>query len=232
MRSLTLRTLLISIGWLPLATPFVHAAEVSYTHPRVSIVAANESLESVLDTLGKAMDITVRIPEGVNPVINCDIQEQTIPRALKNLLGELSYSLTWQAGGGRLKGLSVLSNGGEYGVGDRGGQASAIAMHTPQGNTVLPEHSPTASAHAASVASAEPDLDLPSSVDHRAEMEQERLAMEEERVAHEAQMQQSREKRKIEQQARDVETRTRHKAETDAYLVSIGIDPRVQPLIR
>jgi len=46
------------------------AANVEYQHPDVAIVAVNETLDSVLKTLGKEMQITVTTPDGINPVIN------------------------------------------------------------------------------------------------------------------------------------------------------------------
>ena len=78
------------------------AATVGYQHPEVSIVAVDESLDSVLRSLGKEMDLSVTTPIGINPVINCNIQNQPIKRAFKNLLGGLSYSLVWGGDGQHL----------------------------------------------------------------------------------------------------------------------------------
>lgn len=50
------------------------AARVEYQHPELSIFAEEESLDSVLTAVGKAMQITVTVPLGINPVVNCEIK--------------------------------------------------------------------------------------------------------------------------------------------------------------
>jgi hypothetical protein len=92
------------------------AAEVTYQHPYLTIVAKEEPLETVLKSLGREMRIFVTIPTGLNPAVNCDIHQQPVQQALKKLLGELSYSLEWEKSGERLVGLTILAGGGEAAV--------------------------------------------------------------------------------------------------------------------
>lgn len=89
------------------------SATVDYQHPEVSIVAVGESLDSVLKAVGKEMNLSVTTPIGINLEINCNIQNQPIKRAFKNLLGELSYSLVWGEDGERLTGLVILAGDDE-----------------------------------------------------------------------------------------------------------------------
>jgi hypothetical protein len=85
------------------------AADVTYQHPNLTIVAKDETLDSVLKSVSKAMQIVVKTPTGLNPVISCDIRNQPIKLAFKKLLGDMSYSLAWQDDGERLVGLTILA---------------------------------------------------------------------------------------------------------------------------
>jgi len=87
------------------------AAEVKYQHPELTIVAQQEPLDSVLKSLGREMRIFVTVPTGFNPVVNCDIQNQSIKQALRTLLGDTSYSLEWEKGGDKLVGLTIFGAG-------------------------------------------------------------------------------------------------------------------------
>lgn len=232
MKTATLRSIFITTCWLPLSLTVVQAAEVSYTHPNVAIFAEEETLGTVLKAVGEAMDITVRIPGGIDPVINCDIQAQPISKAMKNLLSGLSYTLVWDDGGQHLRGLTILSHEGGPGVDQNANTASPTAMQTTDSNPSLPERD--SSTHSAQDSAGE-SHEAPSFVhEQQAEMEQERLAMEEraaeERAAHEEEMKTMRREREVEQQGRDVKERARHKAQYNAYLESIGVDPSDLPL--
>jgi hypothetical protein len=85
------------------------AATVTYQHPDLTIVAKEEPLDSVLKSLGKEMRIYVTTPTGLNPVVNCDIQQQPVKQAFKTLLGDASYSLEWDEKTGRLVGVTILA---------------------------------------------------------------------------------------------------------------------------
>ncbi len=85
------------------------AADVAYQHPNLTIVAKDETLDSVLKSVSKAMQITVKAPTGLNPVVSCDIRNLPIKLAFKKLLGDMSYSLAWQDDGERLVGLTILA---------------------------------------------------------------------------------------------------------------------------
>ena len=100
------------------------AAEVAYQHPNLTIVAKDETLDSVLQSVSKAMQIEVKTPAGLNPVINCDIRNQPIKLAFKKLLGDMSYSLAWQDDGERLVGVTILA-------GTTGSVAGAAAESSP-----------------------------------------------------------------------------------------------------
>jgi hypothetical protein len=85
------------------------AAEVEYRHPNLTIVAKDEPLDAVLKSVSKEMRIFVTTPTGLNPLVNCDIQDQPIKLAFKKLLGDMSYSLEWKDNGETLVGLTILT---------------------------------------------------------------------------------------------------------------------------
>jgi hypothetical protein len=87
------------------------AATVEYQHPNLTIVAREEPLTAVLKSLGKEMRIYVTIPTGLDPAVNCDIQQQPVKQALKTLLGDMSYSLEWEENTGQLVGVTILAAG-------------------------------------------------------------------------------------------------------------------------
>ena len=84
------------------------AATVKYQDTNLTIVARQEPLDAVLKSLGREMRIYVTIPRGLNPMVNCEIQQQPIQQALKTLLGDMSYSLNWEDKTGRLVGVTIL----------------------------------------------------------------------------------------------------------------------------
>lgn len=87
------------------------AAEVEYRHPNLTIVARDEPLDSVLRSISKEMRIFVTTPSALNPLVNCDIQDQPLERAFKELLGDMSYSLEWKDDGEQLAGVTILAGG-------------------------------------------------------------------------------------------------------------------------
>lgn len=110
------------------------AAEVAYQHPNLTIVAKDETLDSVLNSVSRAMHILVKTPEGLNPVVSCDIRNQPIKLAFKKLLGDMSYSLTWQDDGEHLVGLTILA-----------GTTDSVAGTTAADNSApTPVHAPAA----------------------------------------------------------------------------------------
>ncbi len=103
------------------------AAEVEYQQPNLTIVAKDEPLDAVLKSVSKEMRIFVTTPTGLNPMINCDIQNEPIKLAFKKLLGDMSYSLEWKDNGETLVGLTILT-----GTGD------AVANTSTDGKTSAP----------------------------------------------------------------------------------------------
>lgn len=203
-------TVLLPVMLMTLALDSM-AARVEYAHPEVTIVAVEEPLESVLTEVGKEMQITVTVPKGVNPVVNCDIQQQSVQRAFKQLLGDLSYSLTWEEGGEHLAGLVILSEGDESSLAVvEIGQSSAasVSRSAPSSDS----SGGSLSAYTSTV----DDYD-PSVADHEAQMEVEReereARMAEEREAHEAEMAVRRQEQEIVHEARMREDIARKKEE-------------------
>ena len=89
------------------------AAEVEYQHPDLTIVAVDEPLSEVLKKLSQVMEVSVIIPLGFDPIVNCDVREKPLRRALNTLLSDISYSLEWQDNGERLAGLAIFTEGGD-----------------------------------------------------------------------------------------------------------------------
>ncbi|MEZ5573285.1 MAG: hypothetical protein R3E64_14870 [Halioglobus sp.] len=198
------------------------AATVEYDHPDLTIVAKEESLDSVLTALGKEMALTVQKPVGVNPMINCNIQNQPIERALKNLLGALSYSLVWADDGERLTGLVILAGDGE---------SAEVVVTKPQTSSMSADQvasvAETSSASQSAIAPARDSDDNPQRAEQEARMETDRAEhearMAEEREAREAEMEQRRQEEEIAHEARMKEEVARHEAEFEAYMQSQGI---------
>lgn len=136
-----------------------NAAEVAYQHPNLTIVARDETLDSVLKSVSKALDIEVKVPTGLNPVVNCNIQKLPIKLAFRKLLGDLSYSLAWRDDGERLVGLTILA-----------GTTDSVAGAAAHDSAPSPVDAPAAEAERQA---------------REAEMEQRR---QEEVIAHEARM--------------------------------------------
>jgi hypothetical protein len=191
------------------------AAEVAYQHPVLTIVAKDEPLDSVLRVLGREMRIYIKVPTGLNPVVNCSIHDQSVTQALKTLLGDLSYSLEWESGGERLVGLTILSSGGESAV-------TAVSERIEVVNQPeLPVVTEIGNQGAgAPIAAANPHI--PGS-DHDYTMAQHEARMAREREAHEAEMAQRRQEEEIAQEARMKEEMERHDAEMRAYIEAQGL---------
>jgi hypothetical protein len=202
------------------------AATVEYQHPDVSIVAVDESLDSVFKYHGKEMNQSVTTPICINPVINCDIQSQPIKRAFKNLLGELSYSLVWADDGERLTGLVILAGDGE--------EAEISVSERPPTDT---RNTQVASIPDGSDSSqgADPEparYDDPEMADRGAEMALERQEQEarmaEERADQEAEMEKRQQEEQIVHKAEMVEERARREAEMSNLAESLGLPPMPQ----
>ena len=197
------------------------AATVGYQHPDVSIVAVDESLDSVLKSLGKEMNLSVTAPIGINPVINCNIQNQSIKRAFKILLGDLSYSLVWDKDGERLTGLVILAGDGEEG-GIRMSQNPSRDAGNTQG-VDIPDAS-TSSQGAAPVSARKYD---PQMADHEAEMaferQEQQARMAEERAEQQARMEQRRQEEEIAHKAAIVEERAKRESEMADLAESLGL---------
>lgn len=193
------------------------AAKVEYTHPEVTIVAVDEALDSVLKALGKEMQITVTVPSGINPTINCDIQNKPLERAIKTLLGDMSYSLVWADNGERLAGLVILAGDGEPAVAVAGNQQTSSPRAEVYEYDQSAETAPNDYAE-------EPRPDARDS-----EMETERLEMEarvaEDRAEREIEMEQKRQEEEIAHKARQQEEEIRHKAWMADYLETYGPKP-------
>lgn len=199
------------------------AATVDYQHPQVTIVAVEESLDSVLKSLGKEMNLSVTTPVGINPVINCNIQSQTIKRAFKNLLGELSYSLVWADDSERLTGLVILAGDGEEAeINVRQSQLSAAGnaqtAYTPEPRDSSQRAEPAPDRH-----------DDPEMVDREAEIALERQEHEarrdEERVKREAEMETKKQAQEIAHKAEMVEERAKWESEISNLAESLGLPP-------
>lgn len=194
------------------------SARVEYQHPDITIVAVEEHLESVLRAVGEEMQIRVTLPTGLNPVVNCDIHDQPLKQALKNLLVELSYSLEWQEGNERLVGLTILAGEDEVATASKGN------THTPDMDQENFRHASSISNHGAEIPAARRDLDTsvadhrPQRAEHEARKEAERAKREtrmtEEQQAHEAEMTLRRQKAEVERAARMEEYIARGEAES------------------
>jgi hypothetical protein len=210
--------LAISIALLLSVSMTSMAATVEYRHPDLTIVAKDEPLQSVLKSVREEMQIFVTMPTGINPVVSCDIQNQSIKRALKRLLGELSYSLEWEGQSGRLVGLTILSSDG-----DAVATAVSKSSSTPGASQASPVVVTSGNSQAAVIGAARADHDRPTAdqdaqrAEQEARMEVEReereARMAEQREAHEAEMAVLRQEQEIEHEARMEEDIARKQAE-------------------
>jgi hypothetical protein len=198
------------------------AAKVDYEHPNITIVAVEESLDSVLTAVGKEMKITVSVPMGINPVVNCDIQDESVKKAFKQLLGDLSYSLEWSEGGERLAGLTVLADGDASSVTAARGNnshSSSVRQPAPAPVTRQPAAQTDTLADDRSQHTSDADRDA-YMVEHEARMTEERAQREaemaEEREAHEAEMAVRRQEEEIVHEERMREEVARKEAESAA----------------
>jgi hypothetical protein len=201
------------------------AATVEYQDPNLTIVARQEPLDTVLKSLGKEMRIYITVPTGLNPVVNCDIQQQPITQAFKTLLGDMSYSLEWEEKTGQLVGVTILAGGD--------GVASANPTHAPSMEQPASVSAPVPVAIAGNGkerTSAAPSDPVLSVVEDYAAMAKQQGGIETERAEHEARM----ETERLEHEARIVEQRAaqevrmqeevaRHDAELEAELAAEGL---------
>lgn len=202
--------LALQIGTLLSLSTTCIAATVEYQHRHLTIVAKEEPLHSVLNALGKEMRIYVTIPTGLNPVVNCDIQQKPVKQAFKTLLGDMSYSLEWETGGERLAGLTIFSGGDRLAV-------AAISDSLPHKQSaeqvaLPPGRNGGGLGPTPLVTHGEPDSSLANhdtpTAEHDARMEEM-----EARTTEEQETQEARIKEEVE----------RHDAEAAAYLDSQGI---------
>jgi hypothetical protein len=202
------------------------SAEVKYQHPNLTIVAEDEPLDSVLKSLGREMRIFVTVPTGFNPVVSCDVQNQSVKQALKSLLGEMSYSLEWESGGERLAGLTIFGSDAQT----TAGASPARNTQYPDGETAGPQSVDNAVGQEAAVSrsgGAIPAQVEDNAVELTAEMDAQRAEhearMAEEREIHEAEMALRRQEEEVAQEARMQEETARHEAEMRAYIESQGL---------
>jgi hypothetical protein len=230
-----MRTILaLQMATLLFASMTGMAATVEYQHPDLTIVAREEPLDVVLKSLGKEMRIYVTVPTGLNPVVNCDIQQQPVKQAFKNLLGDMSYSLEWEEKTGKLVGLTILAGGEGAAALVPAGPSRARSMEqaapvpgastdkqgagTPSDSVVPPPMGGD------DTAMAEHEVRMEAvRGEHEARMETERAEhearLETERVEHEARMVEER----AAQEVRMKEEVARHDAELEAELASEGL---------
>lgn len=81
---------------------------MKYEDPLISIGAVDEPLNEVLHLVAEKLQITVSVPAELNQLINCNILQQPVVRALDTLLSDSSYSLESESFGGRLTALVVF----------------------------------------------------------------------------------------------------------------------------
>jgi hypothetical protein len=219
----------VAASMLLLATTSM-AATVEYQHPAVTIVAENESLESVLTALSKEMDLQVTSPLGLNPMINCDIQNQPIKQAFKNLLGELSYSLVWADDGEHLTGLVILTGDGEATIIADSETPAAVNKnnYTPP-FAVATQQPDNASQSSATAAPARDFDDAPQRAEQEAQLatdrQEQEARMAEEEAAREAEMALVRQEEEVAHEAEMVEARARREADMQALADSLGLPP-------
>lgn len=213
-------------GTLFCLSPHALAAEVTYEHPELTIVAKEEPLDTVLKSLGREMRIFITVPTGLNPEVSCNAQSQPVKQALKCLLGEMSYSLEWEAGGERLAGLTIFAS-----------NAQSAVNTNPARNTQYPARLGDAADQAAEPTGRAPVLpgsggSVPAEVEADAmeralEMDMQRAEhearMAEEREVHEAEMALRRQEEEIAQEERMREETARHEAEMRVYIESQGL---------
>ncbi len=223
-----MRTILaLQIATLLIVSTTSMAATVEYQHPNLTIVARDEPLDVVLKSLGKEMRIYITVPTGLNPVVNCDIQQQPVKQAFKTLLGDMSYSLEWEEKTGKLVGLTILAGGD-------GAAVAAVPDNKSRTPNVAPSAPVAASAPVASTGRQAAPLahsdDAPPMGEDDAALAEHEARMETERAEHEARM----ETERVEHEARMVEERAaqevrmkeevaRHDAELEAELASEGL---------
>jgi hypothetical protein len=121
-----------------------NAVTVSYEDPNISIEATDESLVRVLRSVAEVTGITVSMREDINPIVDCDIQNMPLSKALERTLRGLSYSFVWQDGGTELAGVMVMGSDGKTdkvmkfivssSAGSTGSQASRITVSAPEAN--------------------------------------------------------------------------------------------------
>ncbi len=210
----------IGLATLLLMIPCSFAAKVDYEPPYISIVAVNESLESVLRTVGEEMQISVTLPLGLNPTINCDVENKTVQEAFKVLLGDLSYSMQWEEGGDRLAGLVIMANGSSLPGNSRTTSFSATPAGSVYDSRVeenITGGGTQSGTQSGSGSHSEPASHTPSGLpDRDAQMAERQARHRQEREEQEAQFRQELEEREEQHRAARLEDEARTREEDEA----------------
>ncbi len=226
--------LYVAMSALLLSAAVTFAADVDYQHPNITIVASNERLDSVLKSVSKEMPISVTTPSGVNPIVNCDIQNQPLEKAFKTLMGGMSYSLEWKNDGQQLIGLTILSGSEGPDAATAGANVSNVAPVKQV--SVMPAETHGASSGGRPI---EPYSDRSSPVAYdnaegaetrdrddglKAGIETQEIAVRE-LGEREIELELRRQEEVIAQEARMEEERARNQAEMAEYFETYGISP-------
>jgi len=198
------------------------AATVEYQDPNLTIVAKEEPLQAVLKSIGKEMGISVTTPTDLNPTVSCAIEKQPVKQALKQLLGEMSYSLKWDESSGQLLGLTILGTGTGSAVAAVPGNQSPPANMTDVVSAPISSSSPGSGMPVDQSDHAAPQPEQPELPMDTGRKERE-AQMAEEREAHEAEMAQRRQEEEIAQEARMKEEVQRNDDQMRAYIESQGL---------
>jgi hypothetical protein len=193
------------------------AAEIEYQHPNLTILAQDEPLDAVLKSVSKEMRIFVTTPTGLNPVVNCDIQNQPIELAFKKLLGDMSYSLQWKDNGETLVGLTILTGTGNAVANtSTASKISAPSAEQPVSSIMHPgNQSAAVQTEQGNDAVQLPEYDAGMG----AELDEREARMEAEREEREVRMAQERTTREAEMVIRREEEMKAHKASMDEDVI-------------
>lgn len=213
-----------SCGILFCMSSHAMSAEVTYDYPELTIVAKEEPLDTVLKSLGREMRIFITVPTGLNPEVTCNAQRQPVKQALKCLLGEMSYSLEWEAGGERLAGLTIFASNAQPAASTSPARSTQYPAQLQDAPDQAAEQSDRVPVPPGSGGSAPAEADA---MERALEMDMQRAEhearMAEEREAHEAEMALRRQEDEIAQEERMKEETARHEAQMRAYIESQGL---------
>jgi hypothetical protein len=197
------------------------AATVAYQHPDLTIVAKQEPLAEVLKSIGREMRIFITVPTGFNPTVNCNIQQQPVPQALKTMLKDVSYSLEWETGGERLAGITILTSGPESAVaaGSRNNEPAQSAAAVPP---IVSDGGADSGVEGVHSSASGVDHET-TQADHDAAMAEHEARMEAERAEMEAQIVEEREAQEQKLKEEVVRHDAEHQADLEAFLQSKGV---------